>query len=66
MRTFACFAIFTWAAGVLPAQEVAPAQDAGKAEAAKTNEYLIETGTKIPLTLINSVSTKHSAEGDRV
>jgi type IV secretion system protein VirB10 len=50
----------------LPAQEVAPAQDAGKAEPAKTIEYLIETGTKIPLTLINSVSTKHSAEGDRV
>lgn len=66
MRTFACFAILTWVSGFLPAQEVAPAQDAGKAEPAKTNEYLIETGTKIPLTLINSVSTKHSAEGDRV
>jgi len=66
MRTFACFAIFTLAVGGLPAQEVAPSQDAGKTEPAKVNEYLIETGTKIPLTLINSVSTKHSAEGDRV
>jgi type IV secretion system protein VirB10 len=28
--------------------------------------YTIDTGTKVPLTLINSVSTKHSAEGDRV
>ncbi len=29
-------------------------------------EYFIEPGTKVPLSLINSVSTKHSAEGDRV
>ncbi|HSW49408.1 MAG TPA: hypothetical protein VLH09_04500 [Bryobacteraceae bacterium] len=28
--------------------------------------YVIESGTKIPLSLINSVSTKVSAEGDRV
>jgi len=66
MRTFACFAILTGLTGVLPAQEVAPPQDLGKAEAAKANDYLIETGTKIPLTLINSISTKHSVEGDRV
>lgn len=32
----------------------------------KAGEYLVEPGTKIPLSLINSVSTKHSAEGDRV
>lgn len=29
-------------------------------------EFVIDSGTKIPLALINSVSTKHSAEGDRV
>src|SRR3954447_15936479 len=29
-------------------------------------EFTIATGTKVPLSLINSVSTKHSAEGDRV
>ena len=29
-------------------------------------EYVVEPGAKIPLSLINSVSTKHSAEGDRV
>jgi len=29
-------------------------------------EYIVEPGSKIPLSLINSVSTKHSAEGDRV
>src|SRR5215469_8613787 len=28
--------------------------------------FTVETGTKMPLALINSVSTKHSAEGDRV
>ena len=44
------------AAGPLPAQEAQP----------KTAEYTVETGTKVPLSLINSVSTKHSIEGDRV
>ena len=29
-------------------------------------EIVIPAGTKIPLTLINSLSTKHSSEGDRV
>ena len=33
---------------------------------ANTSEYLVGTGTRIPLGLINSVSTKHSGEGDRV
>src|SRR3954447_13117349 len=28
--------------------------------------YTVEIGTKVPLALINSVSTKHSVEGDRV
>jgi hypothetical protein len=28
--------------------------------------YIVEANTKVPLALINSVSTKHSAEGDRV
>jgi type IV secretion system protein VirB10 len=35
-------------------------------EPAKPGEYVIQTGTRIPLSLINSVSTKHSAEGDRI
>src|SRR6202162_2021750 len=29
-------------------------------------QYTLTEGTKVPLSLINSVSTKHSAEGDRV
>lgn len=35
-------------------------------EQAKAGEYVIQPGTRIPLSLINSVSTKHSAEGDRI
>src|SRR6266849_3284052 len=33
---------------------------------APATEYVVEPGSKIPLALINSISTKHSAEGDRV
>jgi len=29
-------------------------------------DYVVEPGSKVPLSLINSVSTKHSVEGDRV
>ncbi|MBC8166053.1 MAG: hypothetical protein H7Y20_09285 [Bryobacteraceae bacterium] len=28
--------------------------------------YTVEIGTKIPLSMINSISTKHAAEGDRI
>ncbi len=42
---------------------VAFAQDEPKPVA---KVYSLEAGTKIPLGLLNSVSTKHSAEGDRV
>ena len=43
-------------AGLLSAQEAAPAPA----------EFTLDTGTRVPLSLINSISTKHSAEGDRV
>src|SRR5215471_16356906 len=36
------------------------------AAAPKTAAYVLDAGTKVPLSLINSISTKHSAEGDRV
>jgi hypothetical protein len=53
-----CLAL-TFTAGVLCAQEaVAPAPGSAA--------YTVEANTKVPLALINSVSTKHSAEGDRV
>jgi type IV secretion system protein VirB10 len=59
------------AAGSLLAQapEPAPQPESGawrKTDQPKAGEYTIEPGTKVPLALINSVSTKHSAEGDRV
>ncbi|MCX6628702.1 MAG: hypothetical protein NTW28_13865, partial [Candidatus Solibacter sp.] len=44
------------ATGLLSAQEAA----------SRPAEFTVETGTKVPLSLINSVSTKHSVEGDRV
>src|SRR5438552_8082197 len=44
----------TFAAATLSAQEPAP------------GAYTVEVGSKVPLAIINSVSTKHSAEGDRV
>src|SRR3954454_18971651 len=48
--------VFTGLAAIALAQEAPPA---GK-------EYVVDPGTKIPLSLINTISTKHSAEGDRV
>ena len=39
---------------------------AGSADPPKPTEYMIEAGTRIPLVLVNSVSMKHSSEGDRV
>jgi hypothetical protein len=48
------------------------AQDAGTGPApaapqeGKAGAYMVDAGTKVPLALINSISTKHSAEGDRV
>jgi type IV secretion system protein VirB10 len=47
-------------------QESGPPAGWRAAEQAKPGEFVIETGTRIPLSLINSVSTKGSAEGDRV
>jgi type IV secretion system protein VirB10 len=32
----------------------------------KPRNYLVSAGTKVPLRMVNSLSTKHAAEGDRV
>src|SRR5215510_11259458 len=37
-----------------------------KPEPDKPARFTVEPGTKVPLSLLNSVSTKHSAEGDRI
>src|SRR5918998_12987 len=34
--------------------------------AEEAKQYTVVQGTKIPLSMINSVSTKHAAEGDRI
>jgi hypothetical protein len=38
----------------------------GDTQSTGSGEYTVNAGTRVPLALINSVSTKHSAEGDRV
>lgn len=51
-------------AGAFGAQEQGGWRQAD--QAAKAGEYVVPAGTKVPLSLINSVSTKHSTEGDRI
>ncbi|HEY1240187.1 MAG TPA: hypothetical protein VGF16_06500 [Bryobacteraceae bacterium] len=50
------------------AQDAAPAADGGfrKVDASVPNDFTVTAGSKVPLSLINSVSTKHSIVGDRV
>jgi type IV secretion system protein VirB10 len=52
-------------ATVLAASASVYAQSADRAEP-PVADYVVGPGAKIPLNLINSVSTKHSIEGDRV
>ncbi len=42
-----------------------PARDE-QTQGQRAGEFVIDAGTKVPLSLINSISTKHSAEGDRI
>jgi hypothetical protein len=48
------------------AQDVATDSKTEEKPAPAPKSYLVETGTHIPLSLINSVSTKNSVPGDRV
>ncbi len=45
--------------GTLPAQDQEPAEP-------PAGTYVLEPGTRVPLSMINSVSTKNSAVGDRI
>ncbi len=38
----------------------------GQNDAPAPKEYVVDPGTRIPLSLINSITTKHAAEGDRI
>lgn len=40
--------------------------DPAKPDAAKPNEYVVASGTRVPLSMINSISTKTATEGDRI
>jgi type IV secretion system protein VirB10 len=54
---------------MLAGQAAAPAGAVAEpkpAEVKAAGGYVVDTGTHVPLSLINSVSTKHSSEGDRV
>jgi len=69
MRRLVVAVLFAGMAALAAAQEANPAQEQPgwrQAEEAKPGEYLVEPGTRIPLSLINSISTKHSAPGDRL
>ncbi len=62
------------AVGLLAAQEKVEsrpdgwrnAEDSKSSPESKAVPYTVEKGTRVPLALLNSVSTKNSAEGDRV
>jgi type IV secretion system protein VirB10 len=48
------------------AEMFAQAPESANTPADPPSSYTVQTGTRIPLGLINSVSTKHSAAGDRI
>src|SRR5579863_7709100 len=50
----------------LAAQQATEATDAAAAAEPKPKTFQVETATRIPLSMINSVSTKNAAPGDRV
>lgn len=63
------FVVVFLAATSVVAQTPATQEPTGgwpKVDQPRAGEFVIEAGTKVPLSLINSVSTKHSSEGDRV
>jgi len=43
-----------------------PAASDNATAAAKSEGYTLDPGTKVPLSVINSISTKHSQQGDRI
>jgi len=55
-----------WLATLLIASGVILAEEPQASTAGAPAEYVIAPGTRIPLGLINTVSTKNAAEGDRV
>src|ERR1700722_19604327 len=56
---------FALVSGVALAQD-APAAGQATAPAGQPTPFMVQPGTRIPLSMINSVNTKNSAAGDRV
>jgi hypothetical protein len=67
MRVFAILITFI-SAVCLAAEDgkSVPAQATTKPGDVAPADFIVEKGTRVPLSLINSISTKHAAEGDRV
>lgn len=63
-RVFVALVAGSFAA--LAQQPPAPSGQAWPKVEEAAGGYVVDPGTRIPLSLINSVSTKHSGEGDRV
>src|SRR5215471_717539 len=61
LRSFLVTALILSSAAFAEEPNTAP-----KPEQDKPARFTVESGTKVPLSLLNSVSTKHSAEGDRI
>ena len=40
--------------------------DASASDAAHADDYVVPPGTKVPLSMINSISTKTASEGERI
>ena len=54
------------ACSILAAQDPQPARELRTPDEPRTGDFVIESGTKIPLSLLSSISSKQTAEGDRV
>lgn len=50
----------------LGAQEQPAKPDANPSDTAQVDEYVVPPGTKVPLSMINSISTKTASEGERI
>jgi hypothetical protein len=61
MRYGTLLTIFTLTSGAALAQDAPPATPPAQAA-----PFVVQTGTRIPLSMINSVNTKNSAAGDRI
>lgn len=54
------------APGVPPPDEGGLKTDTPKTDAANPDEYVVANGTRVPLSMINSISTKTASEGERI